>query len=266
MPVPTFTLTGLIDLTRDLSDMDNTTFVTDTEITAYLNLGVLQFHDLLASSHGQEFLLKTTSIALSPPINAYDLPDDFGHLKGVDFSPTAFPSQEDPSSDATYTYTASVTFTEKTDVYPLRPYLFADRHAGVQDERTGHYSQVRGSGMRYRVFTEQLAGTTMEGPITPNDYRHRIRLSPVEAGYIQVWYLPNPEPLVVSSPDDYVAVLFNGMVEYVAMFAAIRCLDKEESDSGPLRADLLAMESRIQAMGARDVGHPDSVRDVEDFY
>lgn len=256
MAVRTYTLLQLRDLAKDLSDMENSDFLSDAEWNLYINFGLQELYDLLAESHDQEFLLKTYSFATAAPTNTYTLPADFHVLKGVDFSTCCFPSQTvdgDPGEQDTY----DVQTQEIDDVYTLRPYTFEERHAYTNT----NYYPVRSSlrpTMRYRVFTESVIDDVNGSPTTA--YFHRIRFNPVQSGFVQVWYLPNVPYL--SSDTDFTPS-FYGFEEYPAIYAAIQALAKEESDTTPLQAKLEMLKGRIRIMAAaRDIGYPGKITDV----
>ena len=279
MAIPTKTRLQLRTLARRLSDMENTSFVSDDELNTYLNLGAQELYDLFAEVHGQEFFLKTQSIQLVAGRNVYDLADDFHVLKGVDWLKSAPPStvyytDDDgerissiPLFGTGYTITLWVpetTFSE--DTVPLKPYTFFERHDGVNNEVHGYPEMSVDERMRFRVFTErkQSVYSTGEGP-DPATYRfhHRIRFNPLGSGYVLVWYIPSPPSL---DADTDVLVGFHGYEEYVSLYAAIRALRKEESDISWLTADLEAMKTRIRNMGSyRDMGHPSRAQDMASY-
>lgn len=78
--------------------------------------------------------------------------------------------------------------------------------------------------------------------------------------YIRVWYIPRFVELLA---DTDIADFYNGWLEYVVVDAAIKALQKEESDVSVLMAQKQALKLRIEdsAMN-RDAGQPDSVSDV----
>ena len=258
MAVRTYTLLQLRDLAKDLSDMENSDFLSEAEWNLYINFGLQELYDLLAESHDQEFLLKTYSFQLSPPTNTYTLPADFHVMKGVDYSDCCFPSQTvdgDPGQQDTY----DVQTQQLDRVYPLRPYTFEERHAYTHANALWTRTQKR-PAMRYRIFSESIIDDVGGSPTTA--YFHRLRLNPVTDGYIQVWYLPNV-PYLTNDSD--FTPSFYGFEEYPAIYAAIQALDKEESDSGPMRAKLELLKNRIRVMAsARDVGYPGKISDVSD--
>ena len=256
MAIPSKTLLQLRTLARQLSDNEYTDFVSDSELNTYINLGAQELYDIFAQAHGQEFFLKTYEIQVTAPINVYTLPDDFHTLKGVDYRDSAFPGKTTGTDPVSI---FDVITEEVGDAVPLRPYMFNERHSGSDEER---YRDTRLSRprMRFRVFSENVQSISgME--IVGEDMVHRIRLQPVENGYILVWYIPVAPTL--SSDSDSLAG-FHGYEEYPAIYAALRCARKAEEDWSSYAADLLAMRTRIETMaGMRDMGHPNRVQDFE---
>lgn len=253
MAAPTKTLLQLRTLARQLSDMTNSTFVTDAEMDTYINLGLQELHDLFAEAMGQEFFLKTYEITLSPPTNVYNLPDDFHLLRGVDYSQSPFPAMEVVDGDVTTTY--GVIPEEKRDAFPILPYMFSERHHWGEEPE----SRLRKPPMRFRVFTEmvQVDDPLLDGIL--NLPFHRIRFSPIQSGYALVWYIP-VAPTLAENTDTVAG--FHGYEEYPALYAAMRALIKEESDASGVATMLASMQSRIRKMaGVRDVGHPERVQD-----
>lgn len=97
-----------------------------------------------------------------------------------------------------------------------------------------------------------------------------IRFSPVpdQATPVTLWYIPVATKLVNDS-DTYDDI--NAYAEYVIIDAAIKMLQKEESDVSVLAAQKAAMIQRIEAAAAdRDAANPQSVSDIyaenNDFY
>ena len=299
MAIPTKTRLQLRTLARRLSDMENTSFVSDDELNTYLNLGAQELYDLFAEVHGQEFFLKTQSIQLESGINVYDLADDFHVLKGVDWLKTVPPSAGydeenvsggllpvwerrpfgsvtpgvlDPSSRRIYLWVPDQIFSE--DTVPLKPYTFFERHDGVNSEVHGYPGMSVDERMRFRVFTERKStysvstssgegGVVTTETLDTDEFVHRIRFNPLGSGYVLVWYIPSPPSL---DADTDVLVGFHGYEEYVSLYAAIRALRKEESDISWLTADLEAMKTRIRNMGSyRDMGHPSRAQDMASF-
>lgn len=124
--------------------------------------------------------------------------------------------------------------------FSVRPFNFNERNRN-QDVTWG---LLNGPTIRYR-----LMGSNIKFSPAPNaTYQMRI------------WYVPLATILVADSDsfDD-----LNQYAEYVVIDAAIKCLQKEESDVSVLAAQKMAMKRRLEEMADnRDAGQPDSVSDI----
>lgn len=77
---------------------------------------------------------------------------------------------------------------------------------------------------------------------------------------MQIWYTPRMTPLV---NDSDVAEGFDGWLEYILVDAALKALQKEESDCSVLMAQKQSLLKRIEiAASNRDAGMPSTVTDV----
>jgi hypothetical protein len=98
------------------------------------------------------------------------------------------------------------------------------------------------------------------------DLRYRINgskiwLTPLPSGnqVLQIWYVPRLTTL--SAPSD-TADGVSGWLEYVICDAAIKCLQKEESDVSVLMNQKMNLIARIQSAAEnRDAGSPATVAD-----
>ena len=77
--MPTLTLSDLIDRTRKRSNMERSGFVSDDEITEYLNESGSELHDILIETYGDEYFSTTYSFAKSVT-TVHALPSDFYKL------------------------------------------------------------------------------------------------------------------------------------------------------------------------------------------
>lgn len=73
----------MIERVRRRSDLENSEFVTDVEITDYLNRGLCELWDILIGVY-ENYGLTTHSFSI-PGTAPYTLPNDFYKLMGVDF-------------------------------------------------------------------------------------------------------------------------------------------------------------------------------------
>lgn len=228
----TRTLAQLRTEALQIADMENSSFVgtaTGGEVDRYLNEGISELYDLILESAGQEWFLKTSTVNVVAGTQTYALASDMYVLKGMDLD----------------TGGGSV---------PLRPYMFDERHVG----NTPGWQSARGwvyDLVRYRVYGDHDAAT---GVYTP-----RVRFTPEPTGShtVTVWYVPHA-PVLDADTDVWDG--FNGWEEYAVVFAAIRMMEKEESDASHLHVRLERLRQRIQSLsGARDQGMPEHVQDLD---
>ena len=84
--------------------------------------------------------------------------------------------------------------------------------------------------------------------------------APVSGTTLRIWYVPRPVKLLQDS-DMFDG--FSGWLEYVIVDAAIKALQKEESDVTVLAAQKQAMTERLNTMADnRDLGEPETVTDA----
>ena len=114
-----------------------------------------------------------------------------------------------------------------------------------------------------------------QGPLYPvtsgsEIYRYRIRgnkivFTPVPSGgqSVRLWYIPLATYLVLDA-DTFDAYM--GYEEYVILDAAIKCMNKEESDSSTLLQQKLLIKDRIESSAAnRDVGFSQRITDTSSY-
>tara|TARA_R100000152_G_C6781867_1_gene217416 strand:- start:5846 stop:6523 length:678 start_codon:yes stop_codon:yes gene_type:complete len=80
----TFTASDLITRVRRRADQENSEFVTDTELTDYLNRGLSELWDIMVTSF-QHYSVSTQEYTI-PSGSALSLPGTFYKLIGVDFT------------------------------------------------------------------------------------------------------------------------------------------------------------------------------------
>jgi hypothetical protein len=129
--------------------------------------------------------------------------------------------------------------------YPLKSFEFAERGRWVNANKLAYVGIINAA--------YKLMGTG-------------IVLYPESsaAGTYRYWYIPRRTSLVGdSSTVDGV----NGWQQFIVIDAAIKCLQKEESDVAALMAEKGQIISRIQAMARkRDAGSPRKISDVTNNY
>lgn len=81
------TLLDLKTRVRQRADKVNSTYISDSELTNYINGSYAELYDLVVDSYEDYFIAGPTSFSLSSSDNGvYALPSSFYKLKGVDYS------------------------------------------------------------------------------------------------------------------------------------------------------------------------------------
>ena len=78
------TLLQLRNRSRQRADMENSDFVSDSELTTYINGSIAELHDLLVASYGSDYFLSSHTLTTVAGTESYALPADFYKLMGVD--------------------------------------------------------------------------------------------------------------------------------------------------------------------------------------
>jgi hypothetical protein len=210
------TLLELKDRSRQRSDMETSDFVSDSELTGYINSSIAELHDLLVSAYGADYFLNDYNFSVNLNTTDYALPADFYKLKGVDVR------------------------INNNNWFSVRPFNFNERNRN-QDLTWG---LLLGPSIRYRL----MGGNIKFNPTPDASYAARI------------WYVPKAVTLVADT-DEYDDL--NTYSEYVVVDAAIKMLQKEESDVSVLMAQKQALKRRLEEMAEnRDAGQPDTISDI----
>jgi hypothetical protein len=196
--------------------MENTEFVTDEELTDYINSSASELYDILVTKF-EDYYTKDPVLFNIASGNTYNLPSDFYKLRGVD---------EDFGSG---------------DFAALERFNFNQRNRrnlSINRPALGVTSK------KYRIFGKKLM-------ISPEDQA---------TGNYRLWYIPQYDPMV--NPTDELDVVM-GWEEYVIVDAAIKCLQKEESDTQVLQGQKASLYQRIEiASQNRDAENPETMTDV----
>lgn len=207
------TLATLRTRVRQQADQENSTFISDTELTDYINNSAAELHGLLSTLY-EDYYLTEVDFTLSTA-NTYTLPTDFFKLRGVDFRPAK-------------------------DWITVPRFSFEERNRWQVRYRRGDLQVWRA----YRVMQNAIY-------ILPEDDY---------AGNYRLWYLRRYSPM--STDTDQIDDLM-GWDEYVVVDAAIKCLQKEESDVSVLMGRKMALKQRIEAEASnRDASGPERINIV----
>lgn len=231
------TLTGIMSLgqvrllSQQRADRVNSNFVTKEEWNSYINQSYTELYDLLVTLYEDYYVAPPLTFQTNGSSNQYDLPN------GANFNNApAFYKMLGVDCGLGANNNAWVT---------LHKFDFISRNRYVFPNVTSTFLGV--FNLRYRVV-----GSTLFFIPTPSANQ-----------YIRVWYVPRVRTLL---KDSDLLDGVSGWTEYVIVDAAIKCLQKEESDVTVLLAQKQALIDRIQSSAMnRDAGQPDTISDVRTF-
>lgn len=212
------TLAELKNQSRERADQVNSEFISDGELTSYINSSRAELYDILTEAYGSEyFVIEAAPVSVTSGTNAYPLPADFYELKGVDVRI----NQDDWFSIDRFNFNERNNYTDFT------------------------YWDLRGiSNIKYRIVGNNIMFTP--APDRVAEYR--------------LWYVPTPTQLVNDTDvlDDQ-----NSYAEYIIVDAAIKMMQKEESDVTVLMTQKMALIKRITDKAAnRDAGQAPTISDI----
>lgn len=210
------TLLELRTQARQMADMEDSEFVSDSELNNYINFAIADLHDLLVETYSDYYIETFTSTTVSGQAD-YSLPSDFYKLRGVDVKLNG------------------------NDWFNIRPFNFNERN---RYEDFGSWTLLGISNTRYRLLGSNLRFS----PEPESNHEYRI------------WYVPKATKL--SSDSDTLNDL-NQYSDYVIVSAAIKMLNKEESDVSGLVAERERIRRDIEHSAQnRDAAQPESISDI----
>jgi hypothetical protein len=130
------------------------------------------------------------------------------------------------------------------DYVTLHPFTFAERNRYAVPNQRSLYGVTN---LRYKLNGNNLW----------------LNPLPSSGQTVRVWYVPRA---TVPATDAATIDGISGWEEYVIVDAAIKCLQKEESDVSVLMAQKAQMRARIESIAAnRDAANPATVADSSDY-
>lgn len=233
----TMTLAQLRTATRQRADMVNSKFITDDELNSYINQSYFELYDILVQKYGDDYFLAPVAIFFTNGTSQfYPLPDGLLKFQGSDGNQfTAPPLYKFMGLDLGLSNTQDSFVT-------IRPFMFSERNRYAVPNFQSFYGVTN---MRYRLEGNNLLLT----PI------------PSQGQMMRLWYIPRMQTL---DNDNAKVDGISGWTEYIIIDAAIKCLQKEESDVTVLGMQKGAMIQRIEAAAEnRDAGNPAQVGDTQ---
>lgn len=220
------------------ADRVNSNFVTKAEWGSYINQSMFELYDMLVTLYQDQYIAPpVTFYATGGNQFQYPLPD--GATSFFDQNGNAFV----PPSFYKLTGVDLGTNTASNGWVTVPKFNFIDRNA---------FFYPNTSSTLYGVFNTRyrLVGNKIEFIPTPSGQQP-----------FRLWYVPRLQMLLQDT--DITAVSISGWIEYVITDAAIKCLQKEESDVSVLAAQKMELIKRINDSAAnRDAGQADTISDV----
>ena len=220
----------LVARVRQRADMESNDFVSDLEVQTYINAGLAELHDILIQTYGQDYYVSNAT---------------FNTVAGTDTYPINS-STSGPNISNFYKLRGMDAKVNGADYFTLRPFNFNERNVY---QNWGSWSLLGLTNIRYRMVGDNIVFTPQPDNVTE----------------VKVWFIPTAQQFDSATPASSTTTFadINGYAEYVVIDAAIKCLQKEESDVQVLMAQKTAMKRRIQeAANNRDAGSPLQVSDI----
>lgn len=126
----TITLGELKTQVRQRADMENSTFISDDELTDYINKSKDELYDILVQKFGADYYTTYQDISLVSGTSEYSLPVDFYKAMGVDYQVTG---------DGKW--------------ITLRPFMFSERN---RYNSTVRNSIIGAIDLEYRIRNDKL--------------------------------------------------------------------------------------------------------------
>lgn len=238
--VPTYsaqmTLGQIRLMAQQRADRVNSQFVSFTEWNSYINQSYFELYDLLVTIYEDYYIEPPFTILTNGSDNQYTLPN--GVITDAITNQVARPFYKLMGVDLGLDASSNAWVT-------LKKFNFISRNRYVFPQLTTTYLGV--FNLRYR-----LVGNNIFFIPTPSSNQ-----------YIRLWYIPKLQQLL---QDTDILDGISGWTEYVIVDAAIKALQKEESDVSVLAAEKMMLIKRIEdsAMN-RDAGQPDTISDSRSF-
>ena len=218
----------LVARVRQRADMESNDFVSDTEVQTYINSGISELHDILIQTYGQDYYVSSST---------------FNTVAGTDSYPI-HSSTSGPNISNFYKLRGVDAKINGSDFFTLRPFNFNERNLY---QNSGSPGRILGfANIRYRMGGGNII-------FTPE---------PDGATEVSIWFIPTAQQFDSTTPATSTTTFadINGYAEYVVIDAAIKCLQKEESDVTVLMQQKLMMKRRIEeAANNRAAGSPLSI-------
>ena len=218
-----YTLNDLITTIRNRADLNNSEFITDAELTDYINYSLKELHGLLINSFGGDYFVETQDVVVpaGASTSSGELPATLLKVMGVDLL-------------------------VGNKYITLQPFNFIERNFAGAQNIDGQVSQYA-TNYRFRIRNRKIV-------LTPDA---------VGAVNLRVWYVPDVEDLVTGTDEVAVNDALAGWLEYVIVDVCVKCKQKEESEFASFLKQKNDLIKRINTeVQNREQGIPATVSDV----
>lgn len=207
----------------DRADMTNSSFIETARLRDYLNAGGSELYNILVRVYGDDYFFKKDTIVTVANQEEYNLPPDFYKLTAL------------------WLVLGSGNNTQRRE---LKRFMYSD--VGTDHD---HSLSLSTQLPRYRLTQNNLF----------------LFPKPDGGKTIEFWYVPQYQKMIADTDSVNLGIptLPNGWEEYLVVWAAIKCLEKEESDTRDLKQDLADLRSQfINTAPDRDTKEGERVVDV----
>lgn len=211
------------------ADRVNSNFVTMPEWNQMINQSMYELYDLLITTYADYYLAPAISFPADGSTYLYPLPN------GTNYN----------GAGAFYKLMGvDLSLNAATNSWvTINKFNFIDRNKFVYPNTASTIYGV--FNLQYRVMGDHI----------------EFIPTPTSGQSIRIWYVPRLPQLLLDT--DTTTSSVSGWVEYVIVDAAIKALQKEESDVSVLMAQKAALKMRIEESAAnRDAGAPDRISDI----
>lgn len=241
VPTPTaeMSLGQIRYLAQARADLLTSNFLTIPEWNQNINQSMFELYDLLITADEEYYVATPAAFGTDGSTFIYPLPD------GVTTFINGLGSMNNPS-----TYVAA-------PFYKLKGVDLA-----LQTSQNAWVTVTNFNFIDRNTYTYPNTASTIYGVF---NLRYRIlgnnlELIPTPSGnqFIRLWYIPRLPQLLADT--DITSSSISGWVEYVIIDAAIKAMQKEESDVTVLMLQKEAMRQRIMSTATnRDIGQPPTI-------
>jgi hypothetical protein len=233
------TLGTIITDIRNRADLTNSQFITDEELTNYINYSLGELQGLIVNTFGGDYFgtIFTATVPAGGTFMSGSIPEDCYKILGVDLFLGGIP--QDLNSE------------EFNNKITLQPFNFNERNRAASLNLQGYATQYT-TNYRYRVIG------------------NRVIIQPPASGDVNlgVYYVPSAPQFYTTDPLDLAQTFeqqnnLMNWLEYVIVDVCLKCKEKEETDASLFVRQKALLTERIRNEAAnRDQGSPAQVSDV----